>query len=37
MNTGRLAKEGVNEFMFLLSQARVKGTVQIIINPVAMW
>ncbi|MBT3788103.1 MAG: cyclase family protein [Alphaproteobacteria bacterium] len=37
MNTGRLAKEGVNEFMFVLGQARVKGTVQMIINPVAMW
>jgi kynurenine formamidase len=37
MNTGRLAKEGVHEFMFVLGQARVKGTVQMIINPVAMW
>jgi kynurenine formamidase len=37
MNTGRLAKEGVKEFMFVLGQARVKGTVQMIINPVAMW
>ena len=37
MNTGRLAKEGVNEFMFVLGQARIKGTVQMIINPVAMW
>jgi kynurenine formamidase len=37
MNTGRLAKEGVNEFMFVLGQARVQGTVQMIINPVAMW
>lgn len=37
MNTGRLAKEGINEFMFVLGQARVKGTVQMIINPVAMW
>jgi len=37
MNTGRLAKEGVNEFMFTLGQARIKGTVQMIINPVAMW
>ena len=32
-----LAKEGVKEFMFVLGQARVKGTVQMIINPVAMW
>ena len=37
MNTGRLAKEGVKEFMFVLGQARIKGAVQMIINPVAMW
>jgi kynurenine formamidase len=37
MNTGRLAEEGVNEFMFVLGQARLKGAVQMIINPVAMW
>ena len=37
MNTGRLATEGVSEFMFVLGQARVRGTVQMIINPVAMW
>ncbi|MDA9975419.1 cyclase family protein [Alphaproteobacteria bacterium] len=37
MNTGRLAKEGVNEFMFVLGQARLKGAVQMIINPVAIW
>ena len=37
MNTGRLAKEGVREFMFVLGQARIRGTVQMIINPVAMW
>jgi kynurenine formamidase len=37
MNTGHLAKEGVNEFMFVLGQARLKGAVQMIINPVAMW
>ncbi len=37
MNTGRLAAEEVKEFMFVLGQARVKGTVQMIINPVAMW
>jgi len=37
MNTGRLAKEGIQEFMFVLGQARVKGAVQMIINPVAMW
>ena len=37
MNTGRLAAEGVHEFMFVLGQAKLKGTVQMIINPVAMW
>ena len=37
MNTGRLASEGVTEFMFVLGQARLKGAVQMVINPVAMW
>ena len=37
MNTGRLAQESVSEFMFVLGQARLKGAVQMIINPVAMW
>jgi kynurenine formamidase len=37
MNTGRLAREGVREFLFVLGQPRIKGTVQMIINPVAMW
>ncbi|MGI9355233.1 MAG: cyclase family protein [Rhizobiaceae bacterium] len=37
MNTGALASQGVKEFMFVLGQARIKGTVQMIINPVAMW
>ena len=37
MNTGRLAKEGVHEFMFVLGQARLKGAVQMMINPVALW
>jgi kynurenine formamidase len=37
MNTGRLASEGVHEFMFVLGQARIKGAVQMIVNPVAMW
>jgi len=37
MNTGRLAKEIVHEFMFVLGQARLKGAVQMTINPVAMW
>ena len=37
INTGRLANEGVHEFMFVLGQARLKGAVQMITNPVAMW
>ena len=37
MNTGRLADDGVHEFMFVLGQARLKGAVQMISNPVAMW
>jgi len=37
MDTGRLARERVHEFMFVLGQARVKGSVQMIINPVALW
>ena len=37
MNTGRLAEEAVTEFMFVLGQARLKGAVQMVINPVAMW
>ncbi len=37
MNTGRLAREGVREFLFVLGQARIRGTVQMIVNPVAMW
>ncbi len=37
MDTGRLVEKGVNEFMFVLGQARVLGTVQMIINPVALY
>ena len=37
MNTGRLAEEGVTEFMFVLGQARLKGAVQMMINPIALW
>lgn len=37
MNTGPMVAQGVNEFMFVLGQARIKGAVQMIINPVAMW
>jgi hypothetical protein len=37
MNTGPLAKEYVREFLFVLGQARIRGTVQRIINPVAIY
>lgn len=37
MNTGPVLRDGVNEFMFVLGQARIRGTVQMIINPVAMY
>jgi kynurenine formamidase len=37
MNTGRLAREGVTEFLFVLGQPRLKGAVQMLVNPVAMW
>ncbi len=37
MNTGPVLRAGVNEFMFVLGQARIKGTVQMIINPVALF
>jgi kynurenine formamidase len=37
MDTGRLVEQDVNEFMFVLGQAKVRGTVQMIINPVALW
>lgn len=37
MNTGPVLADGVNEFMFVLGQARIRGTVQMIINPVALY
>jgi kynurenine formamidase len=37
MNTGQLAQENVGEFLFVLGQARIRGTVQMIINPVAIY
>ncbi len=37
MNTGQLAREDVHEFLFVLGQARIRGTVQMIINPVAIY
>ena len=37
MNTGPLVAEGVQEFMFVLGQPLIKGTVQAMINPVALF
>ena len=37
MNTGRLAAEGVREFMFVLGQVRSIRASQIAINSVVMW
>lgn len=36
MDTRELAADGVNEFMFVLGQARLKGAVQMMINPIAI-
>ncbi len=37
MNTGPLVRDGVTEFMFVLGQARIRGSVQMIVNPVALY
>lgn len=36
MDTRELAADGVSEFMFVLGQARLKGAVQMMINPIAI-
>ena len=36
MNTGPLVRDGAYEFMFVLGQAKVRGAVQMIINPIAI-
>jgi len=36
MNTAELAKDGVGEFLFVLGQPRFVGTVQVVINPIAI-
>lgn len=36
MDTRELAQDGVHEFLFVLGHARVKGAVQMIINPIAI-
>lgn len=37
MNTGLLADAGVTEFMFVLGVPRIQGTVQAMVNPVALY
>jgi hypothetical protein len=32
-----LAEDNVSEFLFVLGQPKLKGAVQMIINPVALW
>ncbi len=36
MNTGPLVRDGALEFMFVLGPARVRGAVQMVINPIAI-
>ena len=36
MNTGELAEDKVNEFLFILGPAKVRGAVQMIVNPIAI-
>lgn len=36
MNTGPLVQDDVSEFLFILGQAKIRGAVQMIINPVAI-
>jgi kynurenine formamidase len=36
MNTAELAKDEVHEFMFVLGQPKIKGAVQMMINPIAI-
>jgi hypothetical protein len=36
MNTGPLVKDKVSEFLFVLGQAKVRGAVQMIVNPVGI-
>ncbi len=37
MDTGPLVDAGVQEFMFVLGQPRIRGTVQAMINPIALY
>lgn len=37
LDLGPLVDDNVTEYLFVLGQALVKGTVQMIINPVALW
>jgi hypothetical protein len=36
INTHELARDGAKEFLFVLGAPRIQGTVQMVINPVAI-
>ena len=36
MNTGPLVRDGAYEFLFVLGPARIRGAVQMFINPIAI-
>ena len=36
MNTGKMAEDGVTDFLFILGPAKVRGAVQMIVNPIAI-
>jgi len=36
MNTGPLVRDGATEFLFVLGHAKVRGAVQMFINPIAI-
>ena len=36
MNTGPLVRDGVHEFLFVLGHAKIRGAVQMIVNPIAI-
>ena len=36
MNTGEMAEDGVTDFLFILGPAKVRGAVQMIVNPIAI-
>ena len=36
MNAGKMAEDGVTDFLFILGPAKVRGAVQMIVNPIAI-